>query len=162
MKKVFAILMLISLTSAIVVPNQPIQNSTKLENSATTENLEKGKLVYHEGMKKSDIENFIGRKLNLSEKISFLVDKKATVERLSNTQAERNGFNGLAIAGFASAVVGIFLLPVVFSSVGLVLSAIALSQIKKKNQGGKGLAIAGLVAGIVGAAWAVLVLAAIL
>lgn len=162
MKKVLAILILISLTSAIVAPNQPTQNSTKLEHSETVENLEKGKLVYHKGMKKRDIENFIGRKLNFLEKISFLVNKKATVEILSNSQAERNGYNGLAIAGFSSAVVGVFLFSILFSTVGLILSAVAMSQIKKKNQGGMGLAIAGLVVGIVRLALAVLVLALIL
>ena len=51
--------------------------------------------------------------------------------------------NGLAIAGFVTALA-------CCSPVGIVLSAIGLSQINKDpNQKGKGLAIAGLVIGIV-------------
>src|SRR4051794_36028438 len=47
------------------------------------------------------------------------------------------GTNGLAIAGLVTA----FFFPLV----GLVLSIVALAQIKKKGQGGKGVAIAGII-----------------
>ena len=51
--------------------------------------------------------------------------------------------NGMAIAGFVTAIA-------CCSPVGIILSSIALSQINKDpNQKGKGLAIAGLVYGIV-------------
>ena len=51
--------------------------------------------------------------------------------------------NGLAIAGFVTSLA-------CCSPVGIVLSAIAISQINKDpNQKGKGLAVAGLVIGIV-------------
>lgn len=48
-----------------------------------------------------------------------------------------NGTNGMAITGFVLA----FFLPLI----GLILSIVGLSQLKKKNQSGKGLAIAGIV-----------------
>ena len=160
MKRYFAILLVITLSSAAVVPNQPIQNITQSDNLEKVENFEKGKLVYVEGMKRSDVETFLGRKLNLPEKLAFLLDKKGVVEKLTNSPGEKNGFNGLAIAGFASAVVGFIFLPLVFCTVGVVLSAIAMGQTKKKNKGGRGLAIAGLVAGIVGLAFTALILAA--
>lgn len=47
--------------------------------------------------------------------------------------------NSLAIIGFILAII----LPLI----GLILSIVAMSQIKKKNEGGKGLAIAGIVIG---------------
>ena len=160
MKRYFAILLAITLSSAAVVPNHPIQNLIQSDNLEKVENFEKSKLVYVEGMKRSDVETFLGRKLNLTEKLAFLLDKKGVVEKLTNSPGEKNGFNGLAIAGFTSAVVGFFFLPLVFSTVGVVLSAIAMGQTKKNNQGGRGLAIAGLVAGIAGLAFAALILAA--
>ncbi len=58
--------------------------------------------------------------------------------------------NGLAVAGF---VVSLASLLISFwgitSVVGIILSAVALSQIKKTNESGKGLAVAGLIIGIV-------------
>lgn len=64
--------------------------------------------------------------------------------------------NGLAIAGF---VISLF-----FGIIGLVLSAIALSQINRTGQEGKGLAIAGIVIGaastIIGVLWWGAILAA--
>jgi hypothetical protein len=62
--------------------------------------------------------------------------------------------NGLAIAGFVTALVGLVLfwvpfLGVVLSGTGLVLSAVGISQ-GKKTGGPTGLGVAGLVLGIVG------------
>jgi hypothetical protein len=57
------------------------------------------------------------------------------------TAAEGKETDGLAIAGFVMSL----LIPIV----GLVLSAIALGRIKKRNSGGRGLATAGLIIGIV-------------
>jgi hypothetical protein len=54
---------------------------------------------------------------------------------------EGGGTNALAIAGFITSL----FLPIV----GLVLSAIALGQIKRTGQRGRGLAMAGLIIGIV-------------
>lgn len=59
--------------------------------------------------------------------------------------------NGLAVAGF---VVSLASLLISFwgitSVVGIILSAVALSQIKKTNESGKGFALAGLIIGIIG------------
>jgi hypothetical protein len=57
------------------------------------------------------------------------------------TEADKERMNGMAIAGFATS----FFFPVV----GIVLSAIALGQIKRKGGRGKGLATAGLIIGII-------------
>lgn len=54
--------------------------------------------------------------------------------------------NGLAIAGFVCSIVGWFCCGIT-SIIGLILSIVALSQIKNRQEGGKGLAIAGIVIG---------------
>lgn len=62
--------------------------------------------------------------------------------------------NGLAVAGFVLAIAGfvVFDLLLIGAVLGIVFSAIALAQLKKREgeQRGRGLAIAGLVLGIVG------------
>lgn len=62
--------------------------------------------------------------------------------------------NGLAVAGFVLSLVGfvIFELLIVGAVLGVIFSAIAMSQLKKNDnaQRGRGLAIAGLVLSIVG------------
>jgi len=60
--------------------------------------------------------------------------------------AQQAGTNSLAIFSLVASVVG--LLCGVGSIVGIVLGAIALSQIKKTRQGGYGLAVAGIVVGV--------------
>ncbi len=63
---------------------------------------------------------------------------------MSNSESQNtSSTNGLAIAGFITSLL-------CFGPIGLILSAIALGQIKTNpRQGGKGLAIAGLVIGII-------------
>lgn len=159
MKKFLAFILLVALTSASVIPTSKTENSVLSSEIQKVEKSEKAKLQYHKGMKRSEVEEFLGRKLTLSEKFAFLMNKEVTVNLISNAAYDGGGMNGLAIAGFVSSIVGLFLLPIVFSTTGLVLSAIALSQIKKKGQTGKGLALAGMIAGIVGAAFVLLGLA---
>lgn len=58
--------------------------------------------------------------------------------------------NGLAVAGFVVSLASLLIsfwgiTPVV----GIILSAVALSQIKKTNESGKGFALAGLIIGII-------------
>ena len=60
--------------------------------------------------------------------------------------AQQAGTNSLAIFSLVASVVG--LLCGVGSIVGIVLGAIAISQIKKTRQGGYGLAVAGIVVGV--------------
>ncbi len=66
--------------------------------------------------------------------------KVIIVEHVQNKQEveeTKTTTNGLAIAGFVLA----FFMPLV----GLVLSIVGLTQIKKRHQNGEGLAIAGIV-----------------
>lgn len=63
---------------------------------------------------------------------------------------QTNNNNSLAVAGFVVSLVSlIFSMWGITSVVAIVLSAVALSQIKKTNENGKGLAVAGLIIGIV-------------
>lgn len=58
---------------------------------------------------------------------------------------------GLATGGFVCSLLGLFCAGFVLGAVGIILSAIALNNMKKyNNQEGRGLAIAGLVIGIIG------------
>jgi hypothetical protein len=71
--------------------------------------------------------------------------------------------NGLGIAGFVTALVGLVLfwvplLGVVLAGTGLVLSAVGMSQ-GKRNGSSTGLAVAGLVLGILGVLAFVVILA---
>lgn len=159
MKKFLTFILLVALTSATIIPTSKTENSVLPSEIQQVEKPEKTKLAYHKGMKRSEVEEFLGRKMTLSEKFAFLMNKEVTVNLISNGANDGAGMNGLAIAGFVSSIVGLFILPIVFSTTGLVLSAIALSQVKKKGQTGKGLALAGMIAGIVGAAFVLLGLA---
>lgn len=59
-------------------------------------------------------------------------------------------YGGLALAGFICSLVGVFLFGLILGIVGLVLSSVALSGMKRVgNHNGKGFATAGLVIGIV-------------
>jgi hypothetical protein len=61
------------------------------------------------------------------------------------------GTNGLAVAGFVLSLLGLACCGPVFSTLALVFSAVALSQLRQNPfQGGRGLAIAGLILGIIG------------
>ncbi|TAF51257.1 MAG: DUF4190 domain-containing protein [Sphingobacteriia bacterium] len=86
------------------------------------------------------------------EKAGFKLKKKQFVKILNEYKDYESkgdaGTNGWAIAGF---VCGILVPPL-----GIIFSAIALGQIKKRGEKGKGLAIAGLVIGIVFTALALL------
>lgn len=151
MKNIFAILILTILTSATIVPIQPIKNATLAEKIEQVENFEKGKLIYNEGMKISDVESFIGRKMNLSEKISFLFDKETAINKISNAPEGVKRYNTLAIIGLALSLM-------LLSPFAMVLSIIALIQIKKKKQFGKELAILGLSLGTLGTVFMILLL----
>jgi hypothetical protein len=60
---------------------------------------------------------------------------------------QRQGTNGLAIAGF---VLALLWLCTIGSILGIIFGFVALAQIRSSQQGGRGLAIAGIVLGIVG------------
>jgi Domain of unknown function (DUF4190) len=161
MKKLFAIFLLTTLTSAVIIPNQNISKREETE-IRIAENAFSDEHGYMKEMEIGDVESRIGRKLKFLEKISFIFDKKRTAEKLLHHQESKKGISGLTIAGFTSAVVGLFFLPALFSTAGLVLSAISMVQAKKNKQEGRGLAIAGFVLGIVGVAVLILTLAFII
>jgi hypothetical protein len=162
MKKLFAIFLLSTLTSAVIIPNQNISKREETEISKAENAFSDKQFGYVKEMEIGDIESRIGRKLKFLEKISFIFDKKGTSEKLLLHQESKKGISGLTIAGFTSAVVGLFFLPALFSTAGLVLSAISMVQAKKNKQEGRGLAIAGFVLGIVGVAVLILTLAFII
>jgi hypothetical protein len=84
------------------------------------------------------------KQLTRLERISNRLQKNKWVKRWSEITApepEEKGMNAMAIAGFVCSLV----LP----PLGIIFSAIALSQLKKSGGQGKGLATAGLVIGIV-------------
>ena len=60
--------------------------------------------------------------------------------------------SGMAIAGLSCSIIGLFCCGPVFSTLGLVLSALALSQINQNpsKYAGRGVALAGIIVAIVG------------
>lgn len=89
---------------------------------------------------------------------------KKIIKSIKNKPAEEQKIHWAALTGFITSLVGLFLLPILFGIVGIVFSAIALSQIKRSPElyKGKGFAIAGLVIGIVAVLFIFLVLALLL
>ena len=76
--------------------------------------------------------------------------KEMKLEEIKEVKIVRPRLNPLALAGFivsmASVSVGLFGLGGI---VGIVLSSIGLSKVKKNNERGRGFAIAGLIVGII-------------
>lgn len=153
MKRIVVILLLSTLTSAVIVPNQTFEKVEIENNSNTEKDNSEISFIYKEGMNPNDLEIKLGRKMSLFEKVSFFLNKRRTAENIFGKPEQKKGISGLTIAGFTSAVVGLFFLPALFSTAGLVLSAISMVQSKKHNQEGRGLAIAGFIAGIAGVAF---------
>lgn len=87
----------------------------------------------------TDIESLLGRKMNGFEKLSFKLQKKKLSKLLAKGEVTSEKTNGNAIGGLITA----FLLP----PLGIILSIVALKQIKKTGEKGHGMAIAGLVIG---------------
>lgn len=162
MKKIIAFLLLSTLTSAVVIPNQTFQKVEIKNNLKNQETIGDDTFNQIEGLKINDLEKKLGRKMSFTEKASFFFDKRGTTENFFTKSEKKKGISGLTIAGFTSAVVGLFFLPALFSTAGLVLSAIAMRQAKKNNQEGRGLALAGVITGIVGVAALFLILIAVL
>lgn len=78
------------------------------------------------------------------------LDSNFGVNRTYEAHLSSQPTNGFAIAGFVTSLIACW-------PVGLILSAVALSQFKRNsNQKGRGLAIAGLVIGLITTAFLVL------
>lgn len=106
-------------------------------------------------LEKTDLEKKIGRKLNIKEKLtlSFVKRKLRKNSNLTGENAlEQVKTDGMAIAGFVTGLVSLFLFGFILGVLGVIFSAIALKRIKREPESrkGKGLAIAGLILGIVG------------
>lgn len=77
-----------------------------------------------------------------------------TTQAKKQTAEKPQGTNSLAIAGFVLSICGFF--TGITFIIGLILSAVGLSQTKKTGQDGRGLAIAGTVIGTVGTVFSIL------
>jgi hypothetical protein len=74
----------------------------------------------------------------------------ATNQTPAKTKNQPQTTNGLSVAGFVCSLAG-FLTGISFF-VGLILSIIGLSQVKKTGQNGRGMALAGVIIGAIGSA----------
>jgi hypothetical protein len=77
------------------------------------------------------------------ERVGFKVNKKKFVKTTNEVRAMAgsDSTNAFAIVGFVTSIV--------FAPLGIIFSAIALSQIRRSGEKGQGFAIAGLTIGIV-------------
>lgn len=81
--------------------------------------------------------------------------KVAPAAKTSSKEVEKTqGMNGLAVTGFVLSLCGFF--TGVTFIIGLILSAVGLSQTKKTGEGGRGMALAGTIIGAIGTAFTVL------
>lgn len=106
-------------------------------------------------MDKHEVAQRINRKLTIKEKLlfRFVKNKLKKYPHLNTTQAvEQVKTDGLAIAGFITGLVSLFVVGILLGTLGIIFSSIALSRIKKQPEvrKGRGFAIAGLVLGIIG------------
>lgn len=110
--------------------------------------------LYQVGMSKASFKCNQAQHQNRLQKI-----KSAQVEEhtspLSPKKIQEEG-NGLAITGFVMSIVGLFIFPLLFSTMGIIFSVIGLKSEKR------GLAIAGLVLGIIGLIAGIVILAILL
>ena len=116
---------------------------------------------------KQELAQKMGRSLTVKEKValSYVQKKLRKNTSLSATEAlEEAKVNGLAIAGFVTGIVGLFVAGVILGTIAVVLGSIALKKIRKSPEihSGKGLAIAALVLGIVAIVGGIVVLAIVI
>lgn len=91
-------------------------------------------------------------KPTIKERFSAFVIKKVLKLKMFSTPApDGTKMNGMAVAGFITGVLGIFVLPTLLGALGIIFSAVGLVKVLKNPDiyKGKGLAIAGLICGIV-------------
>lgn len=92
MKKFIAFLLLSTLTSAVVIPNQTFQKVENKKNPQNQESIGYDTFNQMEGFKINDLEKKLGRKMSLTEKASFFFDKRGTIENLF-TKSEKEKRN---------------------------------------------------------------------
>lgn len=115
---------------------------------------EKLDLVDLAQMDRKEVEQKLGRKLNLGERIALSIAKKKVKKAQRKAQRAGDGYartDGLAIAGFVCGIVGLLSFGVL-SILAIVFSIIGLNNIRRNPDEikGRGLATAGLVCGIIG------------
>jgi hypothetical protein len=143
---VFALVMISPMNSfaGLVSPYPAEKETVKVE--------QKEQLKFSTTITTSEVEQFLGRKMTGMEKLAFKINKKKLVKALNGPQAmssERT--NTWAIVGFVCSLL--------IAPLGIIFSAIALSQINRTGEGGRGLALAGLIIGIIFTIWIILSLA---
>jgi len=100
-------------------------------------------LTYSKKLKVADVEQYLGRKMTVGEKLAFKMHKKEATEIYANMQAgDRKGpIMGLAVWALVLSFLG---------PIGLVVSLMALHRFKKEHdKRGRGFAIAGLIISII-------------
>jgi hypothetical protein len=142
----------------------PFRVNAAIESSANNNPFAKSSSKFLLNVEKDQPTVSIDRKLSFKEKIALKVLKrklkKASKVKKSDA-ADQTQMDGLAIAGFVTGLVGLFVFGIILGAIAVVFSAIALKRIKREpeKRSGRGLAIAGLVLGIVGVVGALVVLA---
>lgn len=112
---------------------------------------------------KAELEDAIGRKLTFKEKIALkLVKKKLKKHKELDPKVafEQTKTDAMAVAGFVTGLVSLFIFGIILGILAIVFSSIALKRIKREPEAltGRGLAVAGLVLGIIGLVGALIVI----
>jgi hypothetical protein len=99
-------------------------------------------------------ENIESKNEFIHSKNKVFFKKKEANKLIVDEKSDDKKISSLAIAGFVCSLLGFFLVlivrfPFLLGTLGVIISALALGEIKNKNKSGKGFAIAGLVLGIV-------------
>ena len=107
-------------------------------------------------------------RFHVSQKLNKAIDEVRALETKAlikkgldaDIAADDAKTDGMAIAGFITGLVSLFLFGIILGPLGIIFSAIALKRIKRnpEKRKGRGLAIAGLILGICGViGWAIYV-----
>jgi hypothetical protein len=141
MKKLLSILFLSGLILTQSVYVQAASGFTNV--NVGSDKSKPAQLTYSPKLSASEIESFLGRKMTFIERVGFKVNKKKFVKTTNEVRAMAgsDSTNAFAIVGFVTSIV--------FAPLGIIFSAIALSQIRRSGEKGQGFAIAGLTIGIV-------------
>lgn len=142
----------------------PFGANAAIESSASTNSFAKSPSESLLNLEKDQLTTSIDRKLSFKEKtvLKVLKRKLNKASKVKKTAIpDEAQMDGLAIAGFVTGLVGLFVFGIILGALGVVFSSIALKRIKREpeNRSGRGLAIAGLVLGIVSVVGALVVLA---
>ncbi len=131
--------------------NQEIKKESAFSGKTIYEQLSRNDFI---DLNKAQIEAKIGRKLKLKEKLIFKAVKRKLIKHpdLNPEKAlDEVKFDGLAIAGFVTSIVGLLLFGIILGLASVVFGAIALRRIRRDagTRKGKGLAIAAIIIGFI-------------